>query len=58
MAHTTTQSARAEFEQNIFCPVSTHSSPSLRARVWMRATSLPAPGSVMAIAPQRAWSGR
>ena len=39
-------------------PVSTHSSPSLRARVWMRATSLPAPGSVIAIAPQRAreWS--
>ena len=33
VAHTTTQSARAPFEQNIFAPESTHSSPSLRARV-------------------------
>ncbi|MEZ5263977.1 MAG: hypothetical protein R2755_19880 [Acidimicrobiales bacterium] len=64
MAHTTTQSARAELEQNIFCPFSTHSPPlsslTLRKRVLMRATSEPASGSVMAMAPQRAfeWSSK
>ena len=35
---------------NVLDPLSTHPSPSLRAVVWMPCRSLPAPGSVIAIA--------
>ena len=35
---------------NVFDPLSTQPSPSLRAVVWMPCRSLPAPGSVMAMA--------
>ena len=35
---------------NVFEPLSTQSSPSLRAVVWMPCRSLPAPGSVIAMA--------
>ena len=35
---------------NVFEPLSTHPSPSLRAVVWMPCRSLPAPGSVIAMA--------
>src|SRR6266566_7414658 len=55
VAHTTIQSARMEFEMNVLAPFSTHPSPSRRAAVWMAATSLPAPGSVM---PKAAQCGR
>src|SRR6266436_2540312 len=52
VAQTTIQSARIEFEMNVLAPFSTHASPARTAVVWMAATSLPAPGSVMAKAAQ------
>ena len=48
VAQTTIQSARIEFEMKVLAPFSTHASPARTAVVWMAATSLPAPGSVMA----------
>src|SRR5881628_3498751 len=52
VAQTTIQSARIEFEMKVLAPFSTHPSPARTAVVWMAATSLPAPGSVMAKAAQ------
>src|SRR5213592_3844225 len=52
VAQTTIQSARIEFEMKVLAPFSTHASPARTAVVWMAATSLPAPGSVMAKAAQ------
>ena len=57
VAHTTTKppgtcDAPSPAVQKIFVPFSTHSSPSRCAVVSIAAASLPALGSVIAIAPQ------
>ena len=45
-ARTTNVPARAPFVTNCFAPFSTHASPSLTARVFMAAASVPDPGSL------------
>ena len=48
VAKTTYQLASDALVMKHFWPFSTHSSPTLRARHWMPAASLPAAGSVIA----------
>ena len=60
VAHTTTKppstwEAPSPPVQKILVPFRTYSSPSRSAVVWMLALSLPACGSVMAMAPQAGW---